>query len=86
MQISQDCFVLRKHGNSISRLERGLLDFSPRKAKAIAEALEMSVTSGHEDPAPISHQRVHAEFGEKVRPFQTKYGLKRRRVRLKDSS
>ncbi|MBN3750817.1 transcriptional regulator [Burkholderia stagnalis] len=66
--------------NSISRLERGSLNISLDKAKAIAEALGVSLGSLLGDPAPASNQQVQTRFGERVRSLRTEHGLKQREL------
>lgn len=66
--------------NSISRLERGSLNISLDKAKAIAEALEVSLGGMLEDPTPTSNERGPTRFGERVRSLRTEHGLKQREL------
>jgi transcriptional regulator with XRE-family HTH domain len=66
--------------NSISRLERGSLNISLEKARTIAEALGVSLSSMLGDPNPANKSQMEATFRERVRLLRIERGLKQREL------
>lgn len=65
---------------SISRLERGSLNISLEKAKAIADALGVSLASMLGDPNPARDDQIQTTFRERVHSLRTERDLKQREL------